>query len=84
MALNGISTLANKQDRKAAKIALAATKRQQIGTPGYRVYNYYTGSVSPEIGRPWSLFAPIESGFVLDAENDDDLITEAGDTIITE
>lgn len=84
MALNGISTLANKQDRKAAKIVLAMTKRQLIGTPGYREYNTYVGTVSPVIGRPWSTFAPVPHGAVIDAENGDDLLTENGDTLITE
>jgi hypothetical protein len=84
MALNGISTLANKQDRKAAKIALSSAKRQVIGTPGYREYNTYVGSVSPTIGRPWSTFAPAPHGAVIDAENGDDLMTENGDTLITE
>ena len=84
MALNGISTLVNKQDRKAAKIALASAKRQVIGTPGYREYNTYVGTVSPTIGRPWSTFAPVPSGFIMDAENGDDLLTEDGDTLITE
>jgi hypothetical protein len=84
MALNGISTLVNKQDRKAAKIALASAKRQVIGTIGYREYNTYVGTVSPAIGRPWSTFAPVPSGYTIDAENGDDFITENGDTLITE
>lgn len=55
MALNGISTLPDKSDRKIAKIALATTKREADGTVGYRMYNYFVGSVSPAIGRPWAL-----------------------------
>lgn len=39
MALNGISTLASKQLRQAAKLALAETKRQTAETNGYRVNN---------------------------------------------
>lgn len=55
MAANGISTLANKTDRKLAKIALAQAKREADGTVGYRRYNFYVASVSPIIGRPWAL-----------------------------
>ena len=84
MAANGISTLADKAARKAAKFALASVKRQSIGTSGSREYNTYVGTVSPIIGRPWSTFAPAPSGAVIDAENDDDLLTEDGDTLITE
>lgn len=54
MAANGISTLPDKNDRKLAKIALAAVKRQAEGTIGYRAYNFYVASVSPAIGRPWA------------------------------
>ena len=53
MAANGISTLARKEDRKLAKLNLAAAKRQLVGTPGYRALNYAAGLVSPTIGRPW-------------------------------
>ena len=53
MAANGISTLASKEDRKMAKIALAKAKRQLFGTIGFRQYNIYVGSVSPTVGRPW-------------------------------
>lgn len=62
MAANGISTLANKASRKAAKIALAQAKRQMSGTIGFRSYNVYVGTVSPIIGRPWD----ISGGVVLD------------------
>jgi hypothetical protein len=55
MAANGISTLPNKADRKAAKIALAAAKRSEEYTVGYRPYNVYVGRVAPELGRPWAL-----------------------------
>jgi len=54
MAANGISTLLNKEDRKTAKLNLAAAKRQQTGTNGYRALRYYVGTVSPALGRPWS------------------------------
>jgi len=36
MSANGISTLATKQARQAAKLALAQTKRATAGTTGYR------------------------------------------------
>lgn len=88
MAANGISTLSNKVDRKIAKINLAAFKRQLPGTPGYRVLNYYIGSVSPEPGRPWSTFAPVEPGADFIAEDNAleniELITETGDIIEAE
>lgn len=54
MAANGISTLPDKADRKVAKISLAAAKRSEEGTIGYRKYNVYIASVSPAIGRPWA------------------------------
>ena len=53
MAANGISTLPNKENRKIAKLQLAAAKRQQVGTVGYRSLRYYAGTISPIIGRPW-------------------------------
>lgn len=88
MALNGISTLLTKEERKIAKINLAALKRQSFGTAGYRVLNYYVGSVSPEIGRPWSTFAPVESGADFIAEDntaeDIEITTETGDIIEAE
>lgn len=71
MALNGISTLPNKSDRKAAKIALAESKRQAIGTNGYRLYNFYIGTVSPTPSRPWSQFRP--------APHDAEFITQDGE-----
>ena len=56
MAQNQIST-SPKADRRDLKLALAASKRQQTGTNGYRQYNVYEspGTVSPEEGRPWIL-----------------------------
>lgn len=59
MAQNGISTLSSKSDRKAAKMALAQTKRKAGGDttkPYYRVLNVYTspGTVSPTDGHPWT------------------------------
>lgn len=54
MALNNISTLPTKAARKSAKIALAQAKRQAAGTPGYREYNIYRGTVSPIECHPWA------------------------------
>jgi hypothetical protein len=63
MAANGISTevvagdpVATKLKRRDDKLALAATKRQAAGTPGYRPYNQYTspGTHSPAAGHPWT------------------------------
>jgi len=76
MALNGISTevvtgdpVATKLKRRDDKLALAATKRQAAGTPGFRPLNTITsthtayvagtpttesGTGSPAIGRPWA------------------------------
>lgn len=84
MAANGISTLPNKEDRKLAKLNLAATKRQQVGTPGYRALNYYAGLVSPAIGRPWSTFAPIPPGTTMTDSNGNVLVDELGRIIVTE
>lgn len=53
MSANGISTLPSKENRKTAKLQLAAAKRRQINTTGYRSLRYYAGTVSPIIGRPW-------------------------------
>ena len=87
MALNGISTLPTKAERIAAKINLAAIKRQTPG-PGYRVLNYYVGSASFEPGRPWSTFAPVEAGadFISEDNSTEDieLTTELGDIIEAE
>ena len=76
MAANGISTeiipgdhVATKLKRRADKLALAATKRQNVGTTGYRPLNKIvgthqayvngeltteTGTASPSPGHPWS------------------------------
>ena len=40
MAANGISTLPTKEARQLAKLNLAQTKRQLVGTPGYRALRY--------------------------------------------
>ena len=69
MAANGISTLPTKEERKLAKIGLAQLKRQAGGTIGYRVLNYYAGTVSPEPGRPWTSEPPLESGLELIEED---------------
>lgn len=85
MALNGISTLAGKASRRAAKIALAESKRQAVGTNGYRLFNFYIGTVSPTPNRPWSQFRPAphdaefdtqDSEFYFATEDDLQLITE--------
>lgn len=57
MALDGISTHTPKAERRDLKLSGAQTKRQAVGTPGYRQYNVYTspGTVAPAIGRPWTL-----------------------------
>lgn len=54
MAQNGISTLPSKAARKAAKLALAKTKRSAAGTSGYRPLHTLDNSLkSPTPGRPW-------------------------------
>jgi hypothetical protein len=54
MARNGISTLPTKAARKAAKLALAATKRTQVGTNGYRQFHIVDVTAkSPTPHRPW-------------------------------
>ena len=54
MSANGISHLATKQARQAAKLALAQTKRSAVGTAGYKTLHtldtkelptVYTGNV---------------------------------------
>ena len=47
MAENGISTLETKEERQLAKLELAQTKRQQVGTPGYRNLRYYDIALLP-------------------------------------
>ena len=65
MSANGISTktvgdpidwVATKAKRRDDKLDLAQTKRQTVGTQGYREYNVYTspGTVSPAEGHPWT------------------------------
>ena len=82
MAANGISTLADKAARKAAKIALAQAKRQDPTSGGYRELNVYAGTVSPESGRPWatSTTTPLTS-YIVD-ENSNSLVDENGNNII--
>lgn len=84
MAANGISTLPTKIARIEAKIALAQAKRQAIGTNGYRVLNYYIGTVSPTPGRPWSETPPIASGTNITTEDGNIVITEDNFEIVTE
>ena len=47
MAANGISTLPTKEDRQIAKLDLAQTKRQLVGTQGYRENRYYDLDLLP-------------------------------------
>jgi len=47
MAANGISTLSTKELRQVAKLELAQTKRQLVGTAGYRTNRYYDLSLLP-------------------------------------
>ena len=47
MSANGISTLATKADRQIAKLELAQTKRQLVGTAGYRTNRYYDLDLLP-------------------------------------
>lgn len=56
MAANGISNHTPKSERRNLKLALAQSKRQAVGTNGYRQYNIYTppGTVAPAEGRPWT------------------------------
>ena len=83
MALNGISTTEPKSSRKDLKLALASAKRQQADTNGYRQYNVYEspGTVSPEEGRPWLLFASGPASLLL-AEDGSELMTEDGKNLI--
>lgn len=60
MAANNISTMPSKAARRAAKLALAQTKRSATGTPGYRpLHTLETTEVDPprptplRAGRPW-------------------------------
>ena len=66
MALNGISTLATKQARQAAKLAAAATKRQtdlrRYTLDTTQLPTLYSGNVVVDnantgglvVGRPWT------------------------------
>ena len=87
MALNGISTLSTKEQRRIAKLNLASLKRQSAGA-GYRVLNYYIGTVSPFPGRPWSTFAPIapDSLFIEEdlSGSDVEITAENGNIIVSE
>ena len=47
MAANHISTLPTKEERQIAKLELAQTKRQLVGTPGYRELRYYDVDLLP-------------------------------------
>ena len=49
MAKNGISTLATKEARQLAKLNLAQTKRQLVGTAGYRTNRYYDLDLLPTV-----------------------------------
>jgi hypothetical protein len=66
---NGSNPVATKILRRNDKLALAATKRSAVGTPGYRPLNSIvgthvayvgtststvSGSASPVVGHPWS------------------------------
>jgi hypothetical protein len=85
MAANGISTLASKSSRRAAKIALAESKRQAIGTNGYRLYNFYIGTVSPTPSRPWSQFRPAPHDAEIDTQDGDSYFATEDDLqLITE
>lgn len=62
MSLNGISTLADKAARKAAKLALAQAKRAATGTTGYRTNNQLLANPQATplvLGRPWTSVAAI-------------------------
>lgn len=52
MATNGISTHSPKNERANLKLQLAQTKRQQLGTNGFRLLNQL-GATYPALGRPW-------------------------------
>lgn len=47
MAANGISTLPTRQARQQAKLDLAQTKRQAVGTNGFRSLNTYDLDLLP-------------------------------------
>jgi len=52
MAKNGISTLQYKADRQLAKLQLAETKRQLVGTAGYRPLRYLDITELPTVYAP--------------------------------
>ena len=72
-----------KSARRAAKIALAESKRQAFGTIGYRVLNYYVGTVSPTPGRPWATSPGIPPG-ALQTEDNQFIVTEDNKIIVSE
>lgn len=62
MAANGISTHEPKSERRALKMAIASTKRQAVGTPGFRPLNVYihpgrSSDGSGSEGHPWEPIA---------------------------
>lgn len=79
MAANGISTLADKAARKAAKIALAQAKRQDPNSAGYRELNVYAGTVAPTEGRPWTTGAQT---FQFVDETGNQLVDETGNVLV--
>lgn len=73
MSANGIAHLPTKEARQVAKLDLAQTKRQAVGTNGYRTLQYYDINLLPtkyvgndvednasdlQPGRPWVADAP--------------------------
>lgn len=52
MAANNISTLATKEARQNAKLALAEAKRQASGTNGYRALNTLDTALLPATYAP--------------------------------
>lgn len=99
MAANGISTLPTKEARQIAKLELAQAKRQQAGTPGYRVLNNYNTALLPAVysgntvapqypelvaGRPWVAGTPVATFNFILTEVSDPIITEGGNNLISE
>jgi hypothetical protein len=65
MAKNGISTLATKALRQIAKLDLAQTKRQLVGTAGYRELRYYDANLLPaRYQENDTVFTPHPDGLV--------------------
>lgn len=83
MAANGISTFEPASGRRDLKLALAQTKREAVGTQGYRPYNLYipNGTVSPATGHPWLLGSSINA---LLLEDGGDLLQENAGLILLE